>query len=85
MFVPGQWNAICDRCGAEYKSAQLRREWTGLRVCCGEGTRNCWESRHPQDFAKGKVDDQSPPWTRPEPAPVFLTTRVWDDALKQWV
>lgn len=65
-FVKGQWNAICDRCGFQFKSAQLRSEWTGLRVCSGQGTNDCWEVQHPQDFVRGKADRQMPPWTRPD-------------------
>ena len=60
-YVPGQWNAICDRCGFKFKNVQLRKEWTGLRVCC-----ECWEPRHPQDFVRGKADHQTPPWVRPD-------------------
>lgn len=71
-YEHGQWNAICDRCGFKYKSRQIRREWTGLRVCSGADTNNCWEPRHPQDFVRGKADRQNPPWTRPEGAEVFL-------------
>lgn len=63
----GSWNVICDRCGWKYKSSQLRREWTGYRVCSGGGTNNCWEPRHPQDYVRGRVDNQMPPWVRPEP------------------
>ena len=57
----GQWNAICDRCGFKLKSSQLKKEWTNLRVC-----QECWEPRHPQDFVKGRADNQRVPWTRPE-------------------
>jgi hypothetical protein len=73
MYVKGQWNACCDRCGSEYKSGKLRKEWTGLMVCSGPGTNNCWEERHPQDFVSGKADRQAPPWVRPEPPDVFIT------------
>lgn len=69
-FQKGKWNVICDRCGSEYKSDQLRLEWTNLRVCCGPGTNGCWEPRHPQDMVKGKADRQAPPWVRPEPPEV---------------
>lgn len=65
-FVSGQWNAVCDRCGFEYKARQLRKEWTGLRTCCGSGTNDCFEVRHPQDSVKGRKDRQTVPWTRPE-------------------
>lgn len=60
-YAHGQWNALCDRCGFKFKSSQLRKEWTGLRTC-----RNCWEPRHPQDFVRGKADDQTIPWSRPD-------------------
>lgn len=63
----GTWNTICDRCGFKFKAFQLREEWTGLMVC-GE----CFEHRHPQDLIKIPKDDQSVPWTRSEPADVFI-------------
>lgn len=65
-YEHGQWNAVCDRCGFEYKSRQLSKEWNGLRTCKGAGTNECWEPRHPQDFVRGKIDNQTVPWTRPE-------------------
>lgn len=68
-FAKGQWNAVCDRCGFECKSGQMRQEWTGLRVCPG-----CFDARHPLDFVRGKRDQQAPPWVRPEPPEVELTT-----------
>lgn len=64
----GEWNAVCDRCGFEFKSGQLRREWTGQRVCS-----KCFEHRHPQEFLKGKIDRQAPPWVRPEPADIDVS------------
>ncbi len=60
-YVKGLWNVICDHCGFQYKSKDLQREWTGLRVC-----RSCYEPRHPQEFVKGKADRQSVPWSRPD-------------------
>lgn len=66
-FESGQHNTICDRCGFEYKARQLRQEWTGLRVCSGHGTNECWEKRHPQEFVRGVKDKQAPQWVRPEP------------------
>jgi len=77
-------NALCDRCGFKFKATQLRKEWTGLRVCSGPDTNNCFEDRHPQDFLRGKVDRQTPPWVRPDPEPTFLTSRVWNEDTKAW-
>jgi hypothetical protein len=80
----GSWNVCCDRCGFEFKAHQLKLEWTGLRVCSGGDTNNCWEERHPQELVQGKRDQQSPPWVRPEPDPVFQPGYVWNDATKAW-
>lgn len=85
LYRPGDWAARCDRCGARYYASQLRKEWTGLRVCSGPATRGCWEPRHPQDFVKGKPDHQAPPWVRPDQPAVFTPILVWDDEAKAWV
>jgi hypothetical protein len=69
------WRAVCDRCGFEYKSYQLKQEWTGNMVC-----RFCWESRHPQDFVRAVKDEQAVPWTRPEPTPTHALVCYIDTA-----
>ena len=63
-FRSGLWLAQCDRCGFDFWSNQLRKEWTGLRVC-----KKCWEPRHPQDYVRGVPDRQAPAWTRPPDTP----------------
>lgn len=78
-FRHGEWLVLCDRCGTKYYGSQLRREWTGLRTCCGEGTHNCWEPRHPQLDVRGKTDRQAPPWSRPEPPDTDAPTVTQDD------
>lgn len=79
MYVHGQHNAICDRCGFKYKSGQLRLEWTGLRVCDGVGTNRCYEPRHSQDGVRGKPDRQAPAWVRPEGPDTFPDPPEADD------
>lgn len=77
----GDWNAICDRCGHKFKASQLRPEWTGLRVCSGSGTNDCWEARHPQLSVKAVPDKQSVPWSRPEADDVVvgdINANYWD-------
>lgn len=64
---PGTWAAICDRCGFRYASDLLKEDWQGLRLC-----RKCYEPRHPQEFVRGVPDNPAPPWTRPEPADLFV-------------
>jgi hypothetical protein len=69
------YHAICDRCGEKRWNYDLRKEWTGLRVCKFE----CWEPRHPQEAVRGRPDKQNPPWVKPEPADVF----VWGHLLHE--
>jgi hypothetical protein len=64
---PGTWRAICDRCGFEFPSDQLIKDWQGLMVCHAD-----YETRHPQDFVRGVPDNTTPPWTRPEPPDTFI-------------
>lgn len=66
-FKDGDWNGICDRCGQKYKASQLKLTWDNLRVCPRD-----FEVRHPQDFVKGVMDNQTPPFTVPEPPDVFV-------------
>ena len=68
VFIHGAWNAICDRCGTEWKNAKLRKEWTGLMVC-----HRCFETRNNQDHVQGKPDPQAPPWVRPEPPEIDVS------------
>ena len=67
MYKPGVWKAVCDVCGFEYKSHELRKRWDGLMVCSED-----YETRHPQDFIRVKAETIVPPWTRPEPPDDFV-------------
>lgn len=60
-YKPGDWNAICDRCGFKFKASELKKEWTGLMVCEAD-----FELRHPLDFLKAVPDQISVPWVRME-------------------
>jgi hypothetical protein len=70
------WKAICDRCGFQFPADQLIKDWQGLMVCHDD-----YETRHPQDFVKGVPDNTTPPWTRPEPANVFVEVEYPIDTL----
>lgn len=67
-YKKGVWNCICQRCGFKFKSDQITKEWTGLLVC-----RECFETRHPQDFLRGRAEIQKVPFTAPEPTDTFVT------------
>ncbi len=62
----GSWNVICDRCGAKFKAEKVQLEWDNLYVC-----KRCFEIRQPQDFTRGYIDRQIPPFVRSPPADVF--------------
>ena len=66
-YDSGDWKALCDVCGREYKATQLTKRWDGL-MCCTQD----WEPRQPQDFVRGVDDNQTVPWSRPEPADYFI-------------
>lgn len=72
-FVLGAYNAICDVCGFKFKSFQLRKRWDGLMVCSKD-----FEHRHPQDLAKVPKESPPLPWTRPEPADVYIAVTYFD-------
>lgn len=57
----GDWNAACSMCGRKRKASSMVRNWQGQYRCP-----TCNETRHPQDFVRGKVDEQSVPWAQPE-------------------
>lgn len=63
---------VCARCGTIYPERWLKREWTGMRVCQGPRTNNCFDWRHPQLSVRGVPDRQAVPNPSPEPADVFI-------------
>jgi len=63
----GDWNAICYECGRKRKASTLKRHWQGYWVCASH-----WEPRQEQDFVRAIPDVQTPPWTQPPPAALFL-------------
>jgi hypothetical protein len=67
-YKPGCYNAICDQCGKEFKSDQLRKRWDGYMVCKSD-----WEARHPLDFQRGRIEHVGVPWSRPEPTDTFVS------------
>lgn len=49
------------------RSSQTFRTWDGLFVC-----REDWETRHPQDFVRGRKDLQNVPNPRPDSDGPFI-------------
>jgi len=46
----------CDRCGGVFPYARLQVEWTGLLVCRGPDTHDCYEEMHPSLQYSGPTD-----------------------------
>lgn len=69
-YVSGDWNAICDICGLEYKASMLRLNWRSQRVCDKD-----FEGRHPQMFIRPRAEKISTDWARLPGA-----TEVWTGA-----
>ena len=69
----GDWNVVCFQCGRKKKASWMKRHWQGYYLCPEH-----WETRQPQDFARGVPDTQAPPWTQPMPADVFVSSGVPD-------
>lgn len=70
-YKPGDWNAICDRCGFKFKASELKEEWTGLRVC-----KDDFEQRHPLDFLRARTEQVSVPWVRLDPPTAVPITAI---------
>ena len=63
----GQWNAVCAMCGRKRKASELVKNWQGMWRCPEHN-----EPRHPQEYVRAVPDMQTPPWTQPEPADIFV-------------
>jgi hypothetical protein len=63
----GDWNSVCFECGRKRKASEMMKHWQGYYVCPQH-----WEARQPQDFVRSVPDVQTPPWTQPMPADVFI-------------
>jgi hypothetical protein len=66
-FKKGCWNAICDICGFQFKSDELKQNWKGQMVCDSD-----FEMRNPQDFIQIPKDNPAIAWSRPEGADSFV-------------
>lgn len=54
-------------CGFVYYASETYRTWDNKYVCAAD-----YEERHPQDFVRGRRDNQNVPNARPEQVDTFL-------------
>jgi hypothetical protein len=65
----GDWLFTCQKCGFSMYGSEAVLEWTGLR-----GHAHCIDKRHPQEYLRGRRDDQTVPFANPPATPNFLET-----------
>lgn len=66
-YKHGSWNVICQVCGRQFKSDQVRKRWDGFIVCPSD-----FEMRHDLDFIRVRPERPSIPYASPEPDDVFV-------------
>ena len=82
----GSWNARCSMCGFKFKAEELTKNWQGMMRC-----RRCQETRHPQEYVRAVVDNQTPPWTQSLDTPTYvevsqvITTDASIDTSDTWL
>lgn len=67
-YKPGCWNVICQVCGVQYKSDEIKKRWDGALVC-----KDDWEPRNILDFLRPITEREGVPYSNPEPADVFIS------------
>lgn len=68
---PGDYRIVCDVSGFQGRASETVKTWDNKRVLrrfVGDEVQ-----RHPQDLVRTRPDNQSVPWSRPEPTDVFLS------------
>lgn len=68
-YHPGDYFVRCDRTGFKVLASECRMTWDGYFV-----RKESWDERHPQQFVKGRKDDQTVPIPRPAGTDYFLST-----------
>jgi len=64
---PGTWRVICDVCGFEFPSDQVKKRWDGLIVCDKD-----YEQKHPQLSIRTRPEKMGVAFARPESTDVFI-------------
>lgn len=66
-YKPGSFYRICDRTGFAERAEHTRKQWNNIIV-----RERSFEERQPQDFVRGRRDDQTVPEPRPRQVPTYL-------------
>lgn len=66
-YKPGSFYRICDRTGFAVRAEHTQKQWNNIIV-----RDRSFEERQPQDFVRGRKDDQTVPQPRPRQVNQFL-------------
>lgn len=66
-FKSGCWNVICEVCGRQYKSDEVRKRWDGVIVCFKD-----FENRQPLDMIRPYPPERPVPFVRDEAEDEFI-------------
>jgi hypothetical protein len=66
-YKPGSFYRQCDRTGFSIRAEHTQKQWNNIIV-----RDRSFEERQPQDFVRGRRDDQTVPQPRPRSTNVFL-------------
>jgi hypothetical protein len=66
-YIKGDYNAICDLCGLQFKGSELKKMWNGLYACS-----DCWEERPAYETPNTPSKPRKLPFTRPEGKDKFM-------------
>lgn len=66
-YKPGSFYRICDRTGFAVRAESTQKQWNNIIV-----RNRSFEERQPQDFVRGRRDDQTVPEPRPRQVNSFL-------------
>lgn len=66
-YKRGCWNVVCQVCGSQCKSDEIKKRWDGVLVC-----KDDWEPRHILDFIRPVTERSGVPFANPEPTDVFI-------------
>lgn len=67
----GDWNCVCYQCGWKRKASEMEKNWQGYYVCPEHN-----EPRQIQDFVRAIPDNQTTPWSQPDPLPIYTYTQA---------
>ena len=71
----GDYLMQCDMSGFVGLASEMKQTWDGKWVLA-----KFWEPRHPQDYVRGRAEDQSVPVARPRSTDTLVCQEIYEPA-----